>query len=51
MNKAEPQNSSIYVATCSIIPEEPGNDSRDDEAHQENELDIMAMLPLDNVIL
>ena len=51
MNKAKPQNSSIHVATCGIVPEEPGNDSRNNEAHQKNELDIMAMLPLDNIVL
>ena len=51
MNEAQPENASINVATTGVAPEEPGNHSGDDETHEEDERDVMAVLPFDDVVL
>ena len=35
-------------STAGVVPEEPSNDGREDEAHADNEVDVPAVLPFDH---
>lgn len=45
MYKNKTKNTRIYISSTSIVPAEPGNNCRYDETHEENQLDVMLVLP------
>jgi len=51
MDKDQTKDSSIYVSTTSVAPEQPRNDGRNDETRERNELEVMPVLPPDDGIL
>lgn len=51
MYKAQSEDSSVDVSTPSITPEKPRNDSRNDKGHDENEGEVVPMLPAHNGVL
>ena len=51
LNKENSQNTSINKATNPIIPENTGNSSWEKEAHDKDNLDIVAVLPYDDGVL
>ena len=51
VDEAQARCASIDIATAPIAPQEPRNESGDAEAHAEDEPDVPAVLPPDNVAL
>jgi len=45
MYEAQPQNTSIDISSLRIVPEQPGDDSRDDEGGNEDHGDVPLVLP------
>lgn len=45
MNEAQTENSRVDVSTSKVTPAKPRDDSRDNEAHNKDERQIIPMLP------
>lgn len=48
MNKDEAEDGGVDVAAAGVAPAEPGDDGGDDKAHEEEELDVVPVLPADD---
>jgi hypothetical protein len=51
VDEAQPQNTSIYVSTLSVSPQYPWNNGWNDETHEENEQNVMLVLPANDGVL
>ena len=51
LDKANSKNTGVDEATKPVTPAETSNDSGEDQAHGENALDVVAVLPDDNGVL
>jgi len=51
VDEAETEDTSIDEATLGVAPEEPGNKSGDNETHQENEFNVVPVLPPNDLVL
>lgn len=45
VNETQTENTSIDISTSSVTPEEPRDDSGDNETHQKNEPGVVSVLP------
>lgn len=48
MNEARPHRASIEEATLPVVPEETGDDGRNNVGHEDEEPDVVFVLPADN---
>lgn len=51
MNKHQPDRASIEVAAFPVTPKQPANHSWNDERHHQHDIQVIAVLPLCDVVL
>jgi hypothetical protein len=51
MHEAQTKNTCINVSTSSVVPKQPRDDGRDDEAHKKDKKDVVLVLPPHNWVL
>lgn len=51
MHENQSQQTGIYIATLPIAPSKTRNKSRENDTHDEHQLEVVTMLPFNNVIL